>query len=53
VKTTKNAPKPTMRPSEARLLALVRDLDDAQVDDVIRAVKLLLAVGRRSGRGRA
>src|SRR5690606_11970214 len=52
VKTTKKAPKPTMRPSEARLLALVRPLDDAQVDDIVRAVKLLLAVGRHAGRGR-
>ncbi len=41
------AKKPALRNSEARLLALVRDLDDAQVDDVAKAVKLLLHVGRR------
>lgn len=39
--------KPALRQSEARLLALVRDLDDAQVDDVTKAIKLLLQVGRR------
>ena len=43
-------PKAKVRRSEARLLAVVRDLDDAQVDDVTKAVKLILAVGRRSAR---
>ncbi len=43
----KKAPKePGLRPSEARLLSLVRDLADTQVDDVTRALKLLLRVGR-------
>ncbi len=40
--------KPSPRPSEARLLALVRDLDDGQVDDITRAVKLLIGVGKRA-----
>lgn len=40
--------KPALRSSEARLLALVRDMPDAQVDDVTRALKLLLTVARRS-----
>jgi transcriptional regulator with XRE-family HTH domain len=39
-----------VRPSLARLVAVVRDLDDAAVDDVTRAVKLMLAAGRRSKR---
>lgn len=43
----KKPPKePGLRPCEARLLALVRDLEDTQVDDVTRAVKILLHVGR-------
>ena len=40
----------THRPAVARLVALVVDLPDAQVDDVRRAVALLLAVGRRTAR---
>jgi len=36
----------------AKLVALVDDLDDGQIDDITRAVKLILAVGRRSGRPR-
>lgn len=43
------APKPkarTLRPSDRAWLALVRDLDDAEVDDMVRAVKLMLRVGR-------
>jgi hypothetical protein len=36
-----------VRPSLARLVAVVRDLDDAAV-----AVKLMLAAGRRSKRAR-
>ena len=39
--------KPTLRKSEARLLAAVRGLDDAAVDDVARAVKLIIAASRR------
>ncbi len=38
------------RASVARLVALVRDLDDGQVDDVTKALKLLIAVGRRSAK---
>ena len=47
VKTGGPVRKPALRTSEARLLALARELDDAQVDDLVRGVKLLLAVGRR------
>lgn len=43
----------SLRSAEARLLGLVRHLDDAQVDDIVRALRLLLAVGavieRQSG----
>jgi transcriptional regulator with XRE-family HTH domain len=45
-------PSAKVRPSVARLVAVVRDLDDAAVDDVARAVKLMLAAGRRSKRAR-
>ncbi len=53
-------PPKGLRGSEARLLAQVRDLDEAAVDDVTKAIKLLVAVGRRTadlrrkpgGRGR-
>jgi transcriptional regulator with XRE-family HTH domain len=44
------APKPArsqLRPAESRLLALVRDMDDTAVDDVSRALKLLLTCARR------
>lgn len=34
------------RPAEARLLNAVRHLDDAQIDDVTRALKTLMALGR-------
>jgi transcriptional regulator with XRE-family HTH domain len=47
--TMKPARKAAMRPSVARLVAVVSDLDDAQVDDITRGLKLLLAAGRRSG----
>lgn len=36
-----------LRLCDRRLLAIIRDLDEAAVDDVARAVKLLLSVGRR------
>jgi transcriptional regulator with XRE-family HTH domain len=43
----RKAPKgPELRPCEARLLALVRDLDETSVDDVTRALKILLLTGR-------
>lgn len=42
----------SLRPAEARLVAVVRDFDDGQVDDVTRAVKLLVGVGRRHVRSR-
>ena len=41
---------PRMRASLARLLAVAEPLDDGQIDDVRRAVELMLAVGRRTGR---
>ena len=47
-----SATKPRYRASVSKLIAVVEDLDDAQVDDVTKAVKLILAVGRRSGRPR-
>lgn len=40
--------KPTLRPAEARLLALIRNLNEAAIDDVVRALKLMLAVGRNA-----
>ena len=40
--------KVQMRPAVARLVALVKDMDDGQIDDVTRALKLLLAAARRS-----
>lgn len=43
--------KPPMRRCEARLLALVRDMDDAAVDDVTKSLKALLGVGKRMRRG--
>lgn len=41
------APRNTLRPAEARLLGLVRDLDDTAVDDVARALRILLTVHKR------
>jgi len=38
------------RPAIAKLVATVEALDDAGVDDVTQAIKLLLAAGRRSAR---
>lgn len=46
----RDAGKPRYRPSVAKLVALVEDLDDGAVDDVTKAVKLLLAVSRRAAR---
>jgi transcriptional regulator with XRE-family HTH domain len=40
------APGTKIRPAEARLLALVRHLDDPQVVELTKAVKTLLALGR-------
>jgi transcriptional regulator with XRE-family HTH domain len=45
--TPKDASKPRYRASVAKLVATVEDLDDGQVDDVTKALKMLLAVGRR------
>lgn len=46
LRVRKPVKEPGMRPCEARLLALVRDLDETSVDDVTRALKILLSVGR-------
>jgi len=46
--TPKEAGKAPLRPAVARLVALVRDLDDAQVDDVTKGVKLIISAARRS-----
>lgn len=37
---------PDLRPAEARLVALVRDLDEPQVHEVVRAVKTLMDMGK-------
>jgi len=42
--------KPPLRPAESRLLAVVRELDDAQVDEVTRALKSLMGLGRTKAR---
>jgi transcriptional regulator with XRE-family HTH domain len=39
--------KAKLRPSVARLVAVVRDLDDGQVDDVTRGLKLIMGAARR------
>jgi len=45
----KTPPKePRLRASEAKLLALVRRMNDTEVEDVVRALKLLLSVGERA-----
>ena len=36
-----------VRPSISKLVAVIEDLDDGAIDDVTRAVKLLIGVGRR------
>jgi len=46
----KRVPPVGPRPCEARLLALVRDLDDTAVDDLARAMKVMLAVGAKRSR---
>jgi transcriptional regulator with XRE-family HTH domain len=48
----REAGKPRYRASVAKLVATIEDLDDAAVDDVTRAIKMLLAIGRRIGRPR-
>ena len=48
--TPRDDGKAKYRPAIAKLVATVDDLDDAQVDDVTKAVKLILAVGRRGRR---
>jgi transcriptional regulator with XRE-family HTH domain len=49
--SSKAATKPSkQRASVARLVALTDGLSDAQVDDLTKGLKLLLAVGRSSAR---
>ena len=43
---SKEPKRRSLRPCERRLLAVVRDLDDARVDDVSRAIKLILSAGK-------
>jgi len=43
---TKKRQKPELRRCDRQLLALVRDLSDAQVDDVTRGLRLILRAGR-------
>lgn len=45
--TPRETGKPRYRASVSKLVSVVEDLDDGAVDDVTKAVKLLLAVGRR------
>lgn len=44
----KDAKKGQLRPAVARLFALVKDMDDAQVDDVVKGVKLIISAARRT-----
>jgi len=37
--------KPVLRPADARLLHLVRDLDEPQVMELVKAVKTLMRIG--------
>jgi transcriptional regulator with XRE-family HTH domain len=37
-----------IRPSQAKLLALTSEMTDAEVDDVVRAIRTLVRVGRRT-----
>lgn len=46
----RRATKPSLRKSEARLLATVRDLDDTSVDDITRGLRLIVAAARRTAR---
>lgn len=46
--TPKEPKKPTLRPCEAKLLALVRPFDDAAVDDITKALKLIIVAARKS-----
>lgn len=41
--------KPTLRPAEARLLAVVRGWEDPAIDDLVRGVKLIAVAAARSG----
>jgi len=51
LKPKKKTPAPpALRPVVARLVALTDDMTDAQVDDVRRALALMLAVGRKATR---
>ncbi len=41
-------PGKTPRPAQAKLLAITADMTDAEIDDVVRAIKILVRVGRRT-----
>jgi transcriptional regulator with XRE-family HTH domain len=45
-KETLTPARPALRPVEYRLLQEVKSLSDEQIDDVIKAVRLLVGVGR-------
>jgi transcriptional regulator with XRE-family HTH domain len=44
----KEPKRPTARACEVRLLSAVSGMDDGQVDDIAKAVKLIVAAARRS-----
>jgi transcriptional regulator with XRE-family HTH domain len=51
VAASKPTKKPQLRPCEARLLATVRGMADAQVDDLVRGLRLIMvaaSVGKHS-----
>ena len=45
--TTEPTVKPAVRPSQAKLLTLTGKMSDAEIDDVVRAIKVLIKVGQR------
>src|ERR1051325_7792558 len=48
--TPRESRKSGLRPSEAKLLAVVREMDDAAVEDLARALRLIVAAARRPAR---
>jgi len=46
--TPKDAGKAPLRPAVAQLVALTREMDDGQISDLTRAVKLIWAAARRA-----
>lgn len=45
----KEAKRSTLRPAEARLLNLVNGLDEPQVHELVRALKILMELGAAAG----